>query len=254
MAILTKEFLDKIYKNYHNNKSLDPIWEVRKLTYKDDLVVFSFIAALFSYGNIKNIITFLNNLLEKIEYQPYYFIKNQNYVRNIIYRFQNTNDINNLLSWINFIILKNGNLDNYFYKVYRNSENNVAIMLNKIYLDYNYFFETKNIELSHGLKFLINTPKNKSTCKRLLMFLRWCVRKDNIDLGVFDFIKPKKLMYPMDVHLLKIARYFNVIENKQPSWDVAQEFTDSMKKFDSDDPVKFDYSLCHWDINNMELE
>lgn len=254
MTILTKELLNKIYEFYHNDKSLDPIWIVRKLKNQNDLAVFSFIAALFSYGNIKNILNFLNKLLENFQFEPYYFIKNKNHTKNINYRFQNNNDINDLLSWINLIILKYGNIDNYFYKVYQNSSNSIVELLDKIYLDFNNYLENQKIQISHGLKFLINSPYRKSTCKRLLMFLRWNVRKDNIDLGIFNFIKPRELLYPMDIHLLKIAKYFNIVEKKQPSFDIALEFTEYMKKYDRDDPVKYDYSLCHWDINNMELK
>ncbi|HRT98180.1 MAG TPA: TIGR02757 family protein [Ignavibacteriales bacterium] len=248
---LNKNILDKIYKEYHNNLLLDPVWVVRKLKNKEDIVTFAFVAALFSYGNIKNIIKFLESLLKDFNYQPYFSIKG-NILLNKKYRFQSQEDINTLIAWLSYIIKKYSNLENYYFYQYKKCAY-LEDLVDSIYKDYLHYLEENNIKLSHGLKFLLNTPLNNSTNKRMMLFLRWMARKDDIDFGIFDFIKPCQLVYPMDVHLINIAKHFNILKFNTPTWKVAKEFTKAIAKFDKDDPLKYDYSLCHWDIKNREF-
>ena len=91
----------------------------------------------------------------------------------------------------------------------------------------------------------IATPKRKSTCKRLNMFLRWMVRKDNsgVDFGIWNCISPSQLICPIDVHVARVAKRFGLIERKQTDWQTALELTGHLKKFDRHDPVKYDFAL-----------
>jgi uncharacterized protein (TIGR02757 family) len=77
------------------------------------------------------------------------------------------------------------------------------------------------------------------------MFLRWMVRRDNkgVDFGIWKTISPSQLICPVDVHVARVARRFNLLERKQTDWIAALELTENLKKFDQADPVKYDFAL-----------
>ena len=91
----------------------------------------------------------------------------------------------------------------------------------------------------------IATPKRKSTCKRLCMFLRWMVRQDDkgVDFGLWNQVSPSQLLMPLDVHVDRIGRRYNLIQRKQTDWKTTLELTQNLRSFDAEDPVKYDFAL-----------
>lgn len=91
----------------------------------------------------------------------------------------------------------------------------------------------------------VATPDRGSTCKRLNMFLRWMVRRDNkgVDFGLWNRIQPGQLLMPLDVHVDRVARKFGLIERKATDWLTVLELTENLRQFDEDDPVRFDFAL-----------
>src|SRR5699024_7034622 len=91
----------------------------------------------------------------------------------------------------------------------------------------------------------VSSPAQKSTCKRLNMFLRWMVRKDDkgVDFGIWNKIKPSQLICPCDVHVDRVARKLNLIKRSQTDWLTAVELTKRLSEFDASDPVKYDFAL-----------
>lgn len=96
----------------------------------------------------------------------------------------------------------------------------------------------------------VATPVRKSTCKRLNMFLRWMVRKDEmgVDFGIWNTIKPSQLMIPLDVHVERIARKFGLIKRKQRDWKTVVELTEQLRLFDANDPAKYDFALFGYGV------
>jgi len=91
----------------------------------------------------------------------------------------------------------------------------------------------------------IASPNKNSACKRINMYLRWMVRKDNlgVDFGIWNEIKPSQLIIPLDLHVARVAQHFNLIQRKQFDWLTAVELTDTMKQLDKKDPAKYDFAL-----------
>jgi len=91
----------------------------------------------------------------------------------------------------------------------------------------------------------IATPEKGSTCKRLNMFLRWMVRKDTggVDFGIWENISPSQLICPIDLHVARVAKKFNLLPRKQIDWEAALQLTSYLKTLDSNDPVKYDFAL-----------
>jgi uncharacterized protein (TIGR02757 family) len=106
-----------------------------------------------------------------------------------------------------------------------------------------YFFSLP--DYPHRTKKHISSPAQKSTCKRLNMFLRWMVRKDDcgVDFGIWNHIKPSELICPCDLHVDRVARKLNLITRKQTDWQTALELTQRLREFDPADPVKYDFAL-----------
>ena len=90
----------------------------------------------------------------------------------------------------------------------------------------------------------VSTPLKKSACKRLNMFLRWMVRKEGgVDFGIWESINTSQLIIPLDVHVDRVGRKLGLITRKQSDWKTAVELTQSLKQYDAQDPVKYDFSL-----------
>jgi len=106
-----------------------------------------------------------------------------------------------------------------------------------------YFFSLP--DYPHRTKKHISSPAQKSTCKRLNMFLRWMVRRDDcgVDFGIWNRIKPSELICPCDLHVDRVARKLGLITRKQTDWQTAVELTQCLREFDPTDPVKYDFAL-----------
>jgi uncharacterized protein (TIGR02757 family) len=121
------------------------------------------------------------------------------------------------------------------------------IHFNKAFFDDNF--------APHRTKKHISSPAKKSTCKRLNMFLRWMVRKDNkgVDFGIWQKISPKHLMIPLDVHVERQARNLGLLERKQRDWQTVEELTERLRQFSPEDPVRYDFALFGLGIERKKL-
>ena len=108
---------------------------------------------------------------------------------------------------------------------------------------HHYFFSLEHIP--DRTRKHVATPERNSTCKRLNMFLRWMVRNDNkgVDFGIWKNISPSQLICPLDVHVARVARRFQILKRKQTDWRAALELNEYLKALDPDDPAKYDFAL-----------
>lgn len=241
-----KELLD-IEANSRNNcfelsyEKPDPLMVAKKQ--KDEYAIL--ICALFAYGNAKQIVKFLDSLdfslLEKSEKQIEEKLKNH------YYRFQNSSDV--LAVFKTFRILKKEhNLEELFFEGYKN-ENSVLegidFVIQKIK-------ETANYS-SFGFDFLVGNPLKRdkngkikdsnAPYKRWNMFLRWMVRFDTLDLGLWKKIDKKDLILPLDTHTFKVSKKLGLLENRTYNLKSALEISQKLKEFDANDPIKYDFAI-----------
>ncbi|PAF49043.1 TIGR02757 family protein [Helicobacter sp. 13S00401-1] len=236
-----KDFLDKQYelfnKDFDANSYADPLIFVKKhldFKYLDEL---AFISALFSYGNAKQILKFLHTL-------PFNTLESKNFeeVSFPYYRFQNSSDVGNLFKIVHEVI-KRGGLKALFIKAYKK-----VGLLEAIYLVLDSLKDIGlelgiDIKASHGLKFLLASKRGVSPLKRINMFLRWMVRKDNLDLGRWDEVDKKDLLLPLDVHTFNISKKLKLLESKSYNLKACLEVSSKLLTFDSKDPIKYDFAL-----------
>jgi uncharacterized protein (TIGR02757 family) len=100
-----------------------------------------------------------------------------------------------------------------------------------------------------ALKFLVPSPEDGSVCKRLNLFLRWMVRRDGLDLGLWTEVSPSRLIMPVDTHIGRIAYRLGWIATPSLTWQKAEQITEVLRGFDPEDPTRYDFSLCHESIS-----
>lgn len=213
----------------------DPILIAKR--HNDETI--ALICALFAYGNVKAIIKFLESLDFSLLDASDEVIEKE--LSSHYYRFQNSQDIVAL-----FIALKRlkaiDSIENIFYEAYKEEEN----ILDGLW---NFISTIKEVypRESRGYKFLVGSLPKKvssaSTYKRYLMFLRWMVRSDEIDLGLWSKIDKKDLLMPLDTHTFKVSQKLGLLKRKTYDMKAVLELTETLKVFDSFDPIKYDFAL-----------
>lgn len=218
-----------------SEEKLDPILVAKR--YNDPTI--ALICALFSYGNVNQIIKFLNSLDFTLLSSSDEEIKSA--FKNHYYRFQKSQDVIVL-----FIALKRLNqqtsLEEVFQKAYKvNSSvidgvNSIIDMLLTLYP-----------HTSRGYGFLIGkiTTKTRGSgaLKRWMMFLRWMVREDNIDMGLWNNMYKQDLIIPLDTHTFNVSKKLGLLKRKTYDLQAAIELTETLKGFDANDPIKYDFAL-----------
>ena len=101
-----------------------------------------------------------------------------------------------------------------------------------------------------GVCYFFPRPSAGSACKRLNLFLRWMVRRDEVDLGVWTRVSPARLIVPLDTHVIRLGRCLRLTRYVSPGWKMAADITASLRQLDPDDPVRFDFSICHVGMMN----
>lgn len=251
-----KEKLEYYYQKYNNYRiDIDPVQFPHRFSNNNDIEIMAFISSVFAYGNIKQIISSLEKFILITENQPYNFILNYNKKLkiNLNHRFYRTEDIHNLLLVIKGVMKKYGSLKNLFLSEYTYSYKNIKIALSHFSRKMLHFFESSGFYINNSVKFMFPLPENRSACKRMNLFLRWMVRKDNVDFGLWSEISKDKLIIPVDTHIAQISKRLNFTKRQNVSWKMAEEITESLKKFDPNDPVKYDFSLCHIEIRKIKF-
>jgi uncharacterized protein (TIGR02757 family) len=254
-----KQKLEYHYKAFDKSKlEPDPLQFPHLFNDEKDIEVMAFIASVFAYGNVKQIINSLNKFLLVCNNKPYQFIKNSTKQNSagkysFSHRFYTTRDVIHFFQLLNITYDEFGSLKKLFLSGYNSEEKN----LKNAITNFNQYFLTKaqkeNKKLSRGLKFMFPLPEKGSACKRMNLFLRWMVRKDELDFGLWSEIPTSKLIIPVDTHVARICKQLKLTKRKNVSWKMAEEITENLKKFDHDDPVKSDFAICHIGMRKQVL-
>jgi uncharacterized protein (TIGR02757 family) len=244
-----KKFLDKKVIQFNSLDFIqdDPVCIPHLFSKKQDIEIAGFFAAIFAWGIRKTIINKSKLLFQLMDNSPYDFCVNHTdedlkKLEKFCHRTFNDTDLLYFVSFLKFHYSKNKSLESAFFnnKTMSQSEHTVENSLNYFY---NYFFSLEDIP--ERTKKHIASPQKNSSCKRLNMFLRWMVRNDNkgVDFGIWKKITPAQLICPVDVHVARVSRHFGLLQRKQVDWLAAVELTQELKKFDPQDPVKYDFAL-----------
>ena len=244
-----KIFLDKKVDEYDQPFFIqsDPVCISHLFSNKQDIEIAGFFAAIFAWGNRTTIINKSKALMQLMDNAPHNFIigHSENDLKKLLAFKHRTFNATDLLYFIQFLkhhYSINSSLESAFFNKTTLSEKG-NIIENGLNHFYNYFFSLENSP-ARTVKHIASPQKN-STCKRLNMFLRWMIRKDKrgVDFGIWNKISPSQLICPIDVHVARVARHFNLLDRKATDWKAALELTANLRILDSSDPVKYDFAL-----------
>ncbi len=243
-----KAFLDAKVDQYNRPGFIenDPIVIPHIFSKKQDIEIMGFWAAMLAWGQRKTIINKCRELIQKMDSSPYDFILNHqesDLKPFLCFKHRTFNDLDTLyfIRFFNQHYQKSDTLETAFISANQVVELKMEHMLNAFR---NHFF-SKDADFPRRTMKHVSAPSQKSSCKRLNMFLRWMVRKDDrgVDFGIWNRIKPSDLVCPIDLHVERVARKLGLIERKQLDWLTALELTENLKQFDPHDPVKYDFAL-----------
>jgi uncharacterized protein (TIGR02757 family) len=253
--------LDKLYTAFDlKYLSPDPLEFVHQFEKPEDQELVGLVASSLAYGQVERILISLRTVLELMGNQPYRFIVNFNPKKDakifdgFVHRFNSGNDIACLIYFAQQMIKKNGSVGRFFLNGYLPEDKNIKNSLESfskraLLLDSSPIYGKEKLPHHAGVRFFFPSPNDGSPCKRLNLYLRWMVRRDDkLDFGLWEDIPPDKLIIPLDTHIARISHNIGLTKRKNADWKMAEEITDNLKKLDPSDPVKYDFALCRLGI------
>jgi uncharacterized protein (TIGR02757 family) len=248
MPVHLKKFLDNKVAAYNRPAFIkdDPISVPHLFTQKQDIEIAGFFAAVFAWGNRTTIINKSKELMQRMDHSPFSFIRDQSEKRlkslkGFKHRTFTEDDLFYFIGFLHHHYSRFDSLEHAFFPGINANAEQCLIHFK------NYFFTPEHLKRTEKH---ISSPLQKSTCKRLNMFLRWMVRHDNsgVDFGLWKNISPSKLVCPIDLHVARVAKKLGLLKRKQVDWFAATELTEALLQFDKDDPVKYDFALFNLGI------
>jgi uncharacterized protein (TIGR02757 family) len=257
-----KSILDRFYREYDFKERLrhDPIEFPHRYKNPRDIEVSAFIASSLAYGKVGLFKSAVEKILSVMGANPYEFLlefrlkKHGKLLEGIKYRFNENEDLLALMFILHKALISHTSLEKLFRKFYRHDSITIGETLSgfvssllKINTSQIYGKDFKPA----GLRQLFPSPMDGSACKRANLFLRWMVRDRDIDFGIWEGIPKSRLIIPLDTHIARISGCLGLTKRKSLDWKMAVEITESLKRFDPEDPLKYDFALCHHGISGM---
>jgi uncharacterized protein (TIGR02757 family) len=242
-----KALLDKKLAEYNRPFFIedDPISIPHRYTAKADREIAGFFAAVFAWGNRKTIIRKTLELMEVMDHAPHDFClhhteRDRKNLLQFKHRTFQTTDLFYFLDFFQSHYRKHESLETAFLHRWKKSDATVEQALSGFH---DLFFSLPDVP--DRTRKHVGTPERGSACKRLNMYLRWMVRKDKhgVDFGLWNNIKPSQLVIPLDVHVMRVAHQLQLTESKTADWKSAVQLTETLKRFDAKDPIKYDFAL-----------
>ncbi len=233
----------------------DPISIPHLFSTRENIEIMGFWVAILSWGQRKTILNKAKELIDLMDGNPFQFV--QEFKEQDLKRFERfkhrTFQYPDTLYFLHFFqqhYKRHKSLEAAFTYNFNPKDETVEKALNNFY---QYFFDSEWV--LNRTKKHISRPSSKSACKRICMFLRWMVRKDEqrVDFGIWDRIKPQQLVCPLDVHVQRQAELLRLIPTAPASWKLAVELTQELKKLDPIDPVKYDFALFGLGIESKKI-
>ena len=248
----TKLYLDELTKTYETKDFIkdDPVQFPHRFNKKEDVEIAAFLASIFAYGKREVFVSKLNILFEKMNNNPLEFVLNFDENNHILddfdYRFSVGIDIVQIVLILKLLYTSGESLEALFKYGWKQSHNVKEMLVCAV----DYFYSRVTLPVTKGFYHLLPNPAKNSACKRLNMFLRWMVRDGEVDLGIWKFMPKSELLIPLDVHVAKISRKLGLLTRSQNDYKALLELMENLKKFDSKDPVKYDFAMFGYEVNN----
>ncbi len=257
------ERLEHLYRTFdHADAATDPVHIVRRYGAPDDREVVGFCAAGLAFGRVASVLASIDALLTVMGPSPAAFVRrfdpaaDGRRLRPLGHRWIRGRDLVALVLVLQRMLRESGSIEQFFIAGDEPATPDVGPALDR--------FSARALETDlspaygarrarppgpaatrPGVCYFFPRPSGGSACKRLNLFLRWMVRTDAIDLGVWSRVSAARLIVPLDTHVIRLGRCLRLTRYATPGWKMAVEITAALRAIDPRDPVRYDFSLCH---------
>jgi uncharacterized protein (TIGR02757 family) len=260
--VALKDILDSLYVQRSSlHRENDPISFCHRFEDPLDQEIVGLVASSLAYGNVRSILRSLEAVITKMTPSPRRFIEEfdmthsgERFAR-FKHRFNDSRDLCALFFAARKMIEEADSIGKYFTFFYDLRAEDLTSTISAftrevLRMDYSSIFGSREFPADSYFAFFFPSPSDGSACKRLCMYLRWMVRPaDGVDLGLWREISPAQLVIPVDAHIKRISSFLGFTSRRQPDWRMAREITVALKEYEPDDPIKYDFSLCHLGIS-----
>jgi uncharacterized protein (TIGR02757 family) len=255
-----KAQLDEIYSHFNlANSAADPIWIVRRYERADDQEIVAFCAAALAFGRVQSVMQSIEGLLTAMGPSPAAFVRafdpsrQQARFDRLGHRWTRGVDLAALLWLLHQMLARDGSIEGFFDHGLEPGAIDIGDALESfstraLALDLDAVYGRKRPR--PGVAYFFSRPSSGGACKRLNLFLRWMVRHDRVDLGVWSRVRPAQLIVPLDTHVIRVGQCLRLTRYKSAGWRMAADITASLRELDPVDPVKYDFSICHVGMMN----
>jgi uncharacterized protein (TIGR02757 family) len=252
--------LDTLYLTFNADHVVtDPIWIVHRYEPPADREVVAFIAAALAFGRVQSVLNSIDGMLQVMGPSPAAFVhafepaRDRRRFDHLVHRWTKGIDMAALVWVMHQMIRDFGSIEGFFAAGLPAEAVDVGEGLQS--------FSTRALALDQtavygrakpkpGVGYFFSRPSSGGACKRLNLFLRWMVRRDQVDLGVWTRVRPSQLIVPLDTHVIRVGQCLRLTKLKSPGWRMAADITTALRALDPVDPVKFDFSICHLGMMN----
>lgn len=247
--------LDRLYLDFDSQQNFaDPIQLVHRYSDPADQEIVGFLASGLAFGRVTTVIKSVEALLSEMGRSPSSFVREFNLrranrrIKQLGHRWVRGHDLVALLAVLRHILETEGSIEQFFLRGYDREAEDIGSALDHFCtrvrtVDLSLIY--RDLKTSPGVWYFFPKPSTGSACKRLNLFLRWMVRSDRVDCGVWSRIDRSKLVVPLDTHVVRVSQCLRLTSYRSPGWRMATEITKNLRRLDPDDPVKYDFSMCH---------
>ena len=252
--------LNELYHEYNRDDSAsDPVHLIRPFRELPDREIAGFCAASLAFGRVASVIQSIQTLFRVLGPSPAAFVRRFDpaaghpELRAMVHRWTRGEDLAALLWLLRQMLEASGSIEAFFAAGLGHRDDDVGPALD--------LFSTRAMALDirrayrrvpkrPGVCYFFPRPSGGSACKRLNLYLRWMVRRDVIDPGGWTAVPASRLVVPLDTHVIRLGRCLRLTKYASPGWRMAADITASLRRLDPEDPVRFDFSLCHLGMRN----
>jgi uncharacterized protein (TIGR02757 family) len=252
--------LEELYRSFdHEHSAADPVHIVRRFRTKEDREIAGFIAAGLAFGRVASVLQSIEAVLKVTGSHPAAFVRGFDPAQHapalapIGHRWIRGRDLVALMLVLQRMLREAGSIEGFFVQGDDPTAEDISGTLDAFSaraLQTDLRPAYGRVPKRAGVCYFFPRVAAGSACKRLNLFLRWMVRKDAVDLGVWTKVSPSRLIVPLDTHVIRLGRCLRLTRYTTPGWRMAAEITASLRRLNQSDPVRYDFSLCHVGMMN----